>query len=234
MLTKEEIWWSTIDEIIGFEGEGDGGDGGAGGDGGTGDGGSGDAGGDGGTGDGGEGEEGEGKGEEDLTGLKRTVAQLRQEAKQAKADRAELKKLREAREAEEAKKRTDLENANAKAQKSEERATKLATRLRNQAVDILIEREARALRFYDVEDVLAQLDRSGIEVEQDDDDPTEVKINAKTVKAAVKALADKKKHLVRGEGDDDGGPSGSRFNGSKGGPKGLSEEKLKEMYPGLR
>jgi hypothetical protein len=144
----------------------------------------------------------------------------------------EVKKLRKVQE--------DAENADAseadKARKEAEAAkgsvTALSTKLRTTVVDNEITRFAAQMKFRDLADALMYVNRSSIEVEQDDDDPADIEVNEATVEAAVKALAKKKPYLLQADGDVDetGGNVGRR--GKK--DDALSEEALKEKYPALR
>lgn len=229
-------WWMFCGIILGFEGEGDGGDGGAGDEGGIDE------------GDGAGGSEGDDAGDEgdddlpddkDIEGLKSALKKEREGnragSKQSRKLERELKvaqkKLQDIEDAD----KTEAEKAAKRAEAAETKSAKLALRLRTQAVDQLIEREARALGFKDVDDALSLIKRDGIEVDQDEDDPADIKVDAKSVKAAVKALADKKKHLI---GDDEGQnnqePSGSRFGGGPKDKAKANEASLKERYPSLR
>lgn len=143
------------------------------------------------------------------------LSALRKERKARKDAERELRQLRadkQKREQEESDKKLAEEDAvkaaETKAQRAEERARVLAERLRDRTVDALIRDAARDLNFHDVQDALLRIDRSTISVEQDESDPTDVEVDEDTVKKAVKALADKHKHLVNVEG------SGTRSGGS--------------------
>lgn len=172
------------------------------------------------------------KGEEDVAGLKSALAKerennknLKQAEKDLKAAQARLKEIDD-------KDKSDGEKATEAATKAAEKVTKLATRLRDQALDTIIEREARKAGFKDTDDALKLVDRSSIGVEQDEDDPSDVQIDDKSVKAAVEKLAKAKEHLLGGEGD--GAPSGSKFGGGKKNTKEASDAELTKKYPALR
>lgn len=237
MRELDKAWWQQFCIITGAEGEGDGGDGGAGGDGGSnGDGASGE-GDKGSQGDDGKGKEGEGADDDgddpkDTAGLK---SALQKERSSAKAAVKEAKRLQKIVDDAALKDKTATEQAETKATKAEEKATKLAAGLKKTALNFAIERVAREMKFKDTDDALSLVDRSLIEVEQDEDDPSEITIDPKTVKAAVKALAEKKKHLIDdGNSDGDGGPSGSKFGGGKGSKAQQTEEDLRKRYPSLQ
>lgn len=245
MREQEELaWWQHGLLICGFD---EGGDGGAGGDGNGGaSGGAGTGAGAGGDGGDGADDDGDGDGDDDLppdndvSGLKSALQKEREQRKSAAKElRTLTKQFRDAQKRLDElddKDKSEVEKATKALAAAQEKTTKLASRLRTQAVDALIERHARDMKFIDVDDALSGVDRSKIEVEQDDDDPSDITVDAKTVKAAVKALADKKKHLIQSEGDGSGGPSGSRFGGgsNKSGDKDAEKARLKELYPALR
>jgi hypothetical protein len=63
---------------------------------------------------------------------------------------------------------------------------------------------------------LTLVDRSKITVDQDKDAPEDVEVDETSVKKAVKALADTKKHLVK-SGEGSGTRTGGRYGGGKGG-----------------
>lgn len=154
-------------------------------------------------------------------------------AKELKRLERELKKAKAAQDEKELEEKSEVEQATTKAQKAEEKATKLAQGLLKRDIDSAIEKAARDAGFIDIDDALSGVDRSKIVFEQDDDDPSDIDIDIKTVVAEVKGLAGRKKHLVR-TGTDDGEPTGSTFGGSKRKKGKLDEETLKDKYPSLR
>lgn len=155
----------------------------------------------------------------DLARERRERQRLQREAaaRKKKDDEAELKT------------KTEVEQATTKLTKAEERAANLAKGFLTTRLDNAIERVARELRFKDVDDALSLVDRSEIEVEQDEDDPSKVKIDSESLKAAVKALATKKKHLIS-EGTDDGEPTGGQFGNKKKKGKAADDEVLVKKY----
>lgn len=170
--------------------------------------------------------------------LKLAIKKERQARKAAEREAAKLakEKSKRDREAEDAKlaEQGELAQEKAKRERAEAQAQKLATGYRKSAVDRAIERAAGELKFIDVDDALSGVDREGITVEQDDEDPSVVKVDTKTVKAAVKALADRKKHLIR-SGTEDGAPTGSQFGaGGQRKGKATDDDRMKEIYPSLR
>lgn len=157
---------------------------------------------------------------------------LRKERQERQKLERELKKLNKAKEDEDLAKKSEAEQAKIRADKAEERATKLATGFRNTAVNAAIREAARDANFIDVEDALAGVDRESITIEQDDDDPSQIDLDLRTVKTAVKALASKKPHFIR-SGSGDSQSTGSQFGGKGKGKGTTSEEQLKQKYSGL-
>jgi hypothetical protein len=175
-------------------------------------------------------EEGEEKEKPDpAAGLKSALQAERADRKKLEKEVKQLRKLRE-----------DAENADAseaeKARKEAEAAkgsvTALSVKLRTTVVDNEITRFAAQMKFRDLADALLYVNRSSIEVEQDDDDPADIEVNEATVEAAVKALAKKKPYLLQADGDVDetGGNVGRR--GKK--DDALSDDALRARYPALR
>lgn len=164
-----------------------------------------------------------------VKGLKAALAAERRknaalEKKQKQADKAKA-------DAELAEK-SELEQAQTKAQQAEERAQKLANGFLQSNINAAIRSAARDLNFIDVDDALAGVERSGITYDQDSDDPSDVSVDEDTVIAAVKALAKKKPHFLK-TGTDDGDPTGSPMGGSRK-KKLSSDEELAKKYPALR
>jgi len=205
-----------------------------GGDGGSGDGGAGDGTGDneGGSGDGsndGAGDGGGEGGEDDKARLEKALEAERKQRRQLEKENIRFKKAQKESEDQEAK---DLREANEKIEKSRTTVERLATTLRTQAVHTAIERAARDANFFDVDDAIHGVDMEEIDVEQDDDDPTQVSVDKDSVKRAVTKLANAKKHLIKPPGN--GVKSGSNMGGSPGNNDGkASEEDLKKRYPSL-
>lgn len=216
--------------IIGAEGDGDGeGEGGENGSGDSGDGsGDGDPGdGDGDAGDGSDGDEGE---KPDVTGLKSALEKERAANKQKDK---ELKALRKAKEAKENAEKSDVERAETERAAAVAKAEKLAAGFLKTNLNSAIRRAAEKAGFIDPDDAVGSISREDIIFEQDEDDPSDVDIDQKSVEKAVKALATKKPHFVK-SGTGDGEPSGSQFGGSKQKGKKSSDDQLRERYPSLR
>lgn len=127
---------------------------------------------------------------------------------------------------------SDLKKAQEEAAAASEKTTKLAARLLKKEIHDAILTEARNQKFIDPTDALVDDVISEVDADQDDEDPTDIDIDGTSVKAAVKKLADRKKHLISVSGTQE--PSGGRFNRRQGGDKGnASEQKLRETYPSL-
>lgn len=172
-----------------------------------------------------------------VKGLKTALATERasnkSNAKELKRLERELKKAKAAQDEKELEEKSEVEQAKTKATKAEEKATKLAAGLLKRDIDSAIEKAARDAGFIDIDDALSGVDRSKITFEQDEDDPSDIDIDLATVKAEVKGLASRKKHLIR-SGTEDGEPTGSTFGGSKRKKGKLDDDSLKERYPSLR
>lgn len=181
--------------------------------------------------DGDEGEEGgEEKGKEDSNtdGLKSALQKERRERKRLEREAKELKKFKDEAEGRE---KSDTDKAKEDASKAESKAQKLAAKLRDSALDNAIIKAAGGLKFRDIDDALKLIDRDAIDVDQDDDDPSEINLDEDSVKAALEKLAKAKPHLIMADGQ--GEKSGSKFNGGKKPTKQTDEEVLRSKYPAL-
>lgn len=167
---------------------------------------------------------------EDTAALKKA---LQEERAQRKALEKEKKINERARQRKEQGDSAALKQAEEDLDAARKRTEKLAAGYKKTAVDRAIEKVATTLKFRDTEDALLLVDRSAILVDQDEDDPSQVDIDADSVKKAVKALADKKKHLLA-TGTEDGEPTGSQFgNRNNGNRKKSTEEEYKAKYSAL-
>lgn len=180
-------------------------------------------------GDEGDGDESSKDDKPDTSGLE---SALRKERADRKRFEKELKQLRKLKEDVESKDATETDKAKQAAVKAEQKAERLASRLRTQAIDITIIKYASQLNFQDTQDALAQVVREDGWVEQDDDDPSEIEVDEGAVEKAVKALAEKKKYLLKAQGEKE--PSGSKFGGGKNNNDEMDEETLRQKYPALR
>lgn len=107
---------------------------------------------------------------------------------------------------------------------------RLAQRLRDQAIDMVIQKYAKD--FKDTDDAIRFINRADIEVDQDDDDPSEIEVDIDSVKDAVKALAKKKAYLLKTESER--AKSGSKFGGKKKNTNEPTDEALRQKYSALR
>jgi len=178
------------------------------------------------------------KAEDDLAGLKSALRKERRERKslerEAKARKAAETKTNE-QEASELVKEREAREA------SDKRVKSLATGLLNTQVGIAVTRAATKAGFHDPEDAIRLIDRDDLDIEQDEENPASIEIDAKSVEDAVKALAKKKPHLIGkadGKEDEDGGkgrPTGSPLGTRRGTSQQTSDEdKLRDKYPALR
>jgi hypothetical protein len=181
-----------------------------------------------------DGDEGDADGDDgdkpDVTGLKSALAK---ERAANKAKDKELKRLQKAQKAQEDAEKSDLEKAQGEAETNKAKAEKLAAGFLRTNLNSAIRAEAEKAGFIDVDDALNGISRDDLEYEQDEDDPSEVDIDLKSVQKAVKALATKKPHFIK-KGTDDGEPSGSQFGGSRKKKAKSSDDELRERYPSLQ
>ena len=157
---------------------------------------------------------------------------LRAERKQRKQFERELKQLRQLQTDKKDGDDGEAAKLQKKADAAEAKTAKLADRLLRTAVDNAIVKAATKLNFRDVDDALAQVKRdTEAWVDQDEDDPSEIEVDAEAVERAVKKLAESKKYLLKVDGETD--PSGSKFGGKGNNNDALSEEKLRQKYSAL-
>lgn len=177
----------------------------------------------------------EGQEGNDTDGLRSALQKERRARKAAERERNKLKKQQEQLEENEA---GEVDKAKNAAAAAEAKAARLATRLKDQALDNLILKHAGPMNFLDIDDALTGVDREAIDWDQDEDDPSLVTVDEETVKAALKALATKKPHFL-GEKKEGGPPkSGSKNAGNSGKNSNNTEtdkdEALRKQYPALR
>lgn len=225
-------WWLNRQfSILGAEGEGEGGAG-ATGEGGAGEGGAGE-----GTGEGagaGEGAEGASTDDGGAAALKKALENQR---KITKAQDKELAAFRKAKQTQADAEKTEVDRLAAEKQRGEEKIAKLAIGYRSAAVEKAITEAAAKAKFKDPTDALRSEVIAAIGVEQDEDDPTKVEIDADTVAEAIKKLAKSKPHYLVGPAgtQGSGSPSGSKFGGGGNGTtKDDATAALLRKYPALR
>lgn len=165
---------------------------------------------------------------EDNSALKSALQKERNERKKLARENKALAKFKEEAEG---KDKNDTDKAKDEAAKEKSKTAKLATRLKDQAVDNAILRLGGKLKFRDMDDALKLVDRSDIDVEQDEDDPDEVEVDDDTVTAALEKLAKAKPHLIAAEGQED--KSGSKFNGGNKPKKEVEDDALRSKYSAL-
>lgn len=165
---------------------------------------------------------------EDTSGLKSALQKERADRRKLEKD---LKALQKAQKAQEDAEKSDLDKASEALKLRETQVAALAKTLRESSLESALSRAAVGLKFRDTDDVIRLVDRSAIEIDQDEDNPADITIDEKSVQIAVQALAKKKPHLLIADGQQD--PSGSPRGGGKKTSAELTEEDLKKKYPAL-
>lgn len=157
---------------------------------------------------------------------------LRSERRLRKAAEKERNQLKAASENNEEQKEIDKARENETA--AQNKVTRLAERLLTTELNAAIRKAARDAKFIDEDDAVNGIARDDLDFDQDEDDPSAIDIDEKSIVDAVKALARKKPHFVRQPGD--GKKTGSSFKGGQGTPddQQAREAKFKEDYPSLR
>lgn len=176
-------------------------------------------------------EDGEKGGDKGNAGLKSALQKERKERRKLERENKRLSKAQKEREDSE---KDEATKAKDEATAEKTKTARLATRLKDTALDNSIIKLA-GNTFVDIDDVLSLIDREAIEIEQDEDDPSDIEIDERSVKRALLALQEKKPHLVRGEQKLPPPKSGSKMTG--GGDKSkdqLDEEALMSKYSALR
>lgn len=173
--------------------------------------------------------EGEGEGKDkDTDNLKSALQKER--AARKKLER-ELRSANKFKKETEDKDKSEADKAKDDASSATEKATKLAERLKKSTVDNVLIKLATKMKFVDLDDALSLVDRSLIEVDQDEDDPADIEVDEATVKTALDALKKKKPHLIVAEGQE--GKSGSKFGGGRKSQEEGSDEALRAKYSAL-
>lgn len=175
----------------------------------------------------------------DTAGLKSALRKERIARRTAERERNTLKKAQEERDNAS---KSETERATASATSATAQAVKLASSLKTNATNLEIIKAARGdLAFADIDDALALIDRNDLDVEQDEEDPSQVRVDSDSIKNALKALLKRKPHLKAAMADEgDEGTEGHTATGGKVGSRGtrdtgkLAAERLKELYPQLR
>lgn len=164
-----------------------------------------------------------------IDGLKSALEKERQNNRKLSKD---LRRFQKAEAEAEMAKKTELEQAQAREEAATKRVQSLAQALLTTQLHNRIAHEAASMGFIDTDDAIKGVDISSIEYEQDEEDPTQVDIDVKSIKAALKDLSTKKPHYLR-TGTDDGDPTGTPHGGRKK-KKRTSEQTYRDRYPSLR
>lgn len=168
-----------------------------------------------------------GQADDDLAELKKALRDERQKRRKAEREARQAKTATADKE--------DKENAEEAAQKlqaAEEKTKRLATRLRKTEVERAVIEAATKAGYIDPTDALTDAVLREIDVDQDEDDPSDIEVDLDSVTDAVKDYAAKKKHLI-GQGTP-GSRSGSKLKKKKGDSGKLTDQKLQATYPSLQ
>lgn len=119
--------------------------------------------------------------------------------------------------------------------KSERLAASFATNAVNTTILRVVSSGGKGVpKFKDTDDVLSLIKRDEIDVEQNEDDPAQVTVDEDDVKSALKDLAKRKPHLLQEQNNNEGGAGGSKFGGgNKTGSEKDRKTALKDKYPAL-
>lgn len=158
---------------------------------------------------------------EDTSALKKALEKERKERKRLAKEAKELQKFRKQIED---KNKSEVDQAKDAAAEAAAEAEKWRNQFFETQVNFAIQSAAQKARFRDADDALRLIDRSEIEIDEEDGT-----FDEKAVEKAVKALAESKPHLVLPEGEELP-PSGSKFGGKKKSDKKATEEALKKKY----
>lgn len=177
---------------------------------------------------------------DDLEGLKKalkTERELRKKMQKGqKLTERENRRLKKAQDDLKAAEEGEVAAAKKSADEAAAKVKNLGEKLKQSALERAITEAARKAKFRDPDDVITQLQRNnfaGIDIDQDDEDPSDIEIDPASVEKAVKAVATAKPHWLIAAGD--GSPSGGSFNGGKPGGKGGDKNKeFADRYPALR
>lgn len=177
-------------------------------------------------------EDNSGGGDKDTDGLKSALNKERRERRRLEKENKRLAKAESERADAE---KDEVTRASDTAKAAEAKAQKLADKLKDRELENAIIKLAGPMNFADMDDVLLLIDRSSIDIEQDEDDPSDIDLDEKSVQAALDALKKKKPHLVKAEekGPPKSGSRGAGTGGSKTKEQ-LDDEALRAKYPALR
>jgi len=156
---------------------------------------------------------------------------LRKERNLRKKEERERKALAKRIEDFDNKEKSETDKAKEDASKAESKALRLAAALKTTAVDNAIIKSAQKLKFRDIDDALKLVDREAIDIDQDEEDPSNIDLDEESVKSALETLAKTKPHLILADGQED--KSGSKFAGSRKSQKDMDEDALIDKFPAL-
>ena len=180
-------------------------------------------------------DEGEGNEGDKSTGNEGLKSALQKERRERRKLEKENRRLAAAQKSREDSEKDETTKAKDEASAAQTKAAKLATRLRDTKLDNSIIKLANGMNFVDVDDALRLIDRDAVELDQDEDDPSDIEIDEKSVKVALEALLKAKPHLLKGEQQKPPPPkSGSKTGGGEKSKEQLDEEALASKYPALR
>lgn len=165
--------------------------------------------------------------DDDTSGLKSALAG---ERARAKAAEKELAKLQKAADEKDLADKSEVEQARIKLEKAEAKAQKLASGFLTSELDRAIRRAAKD--FIDPTDAIAGVDRSKLSFTQDEDDPSDIEVDEKSIEKEVKRIAAQKPHFLK-TGTTDGDATGGKFGGKPPRERETSADKLKTKYPSL-
>lgn len=169
--------------------------------------------------------------EDDIAGLKSALEKERTERKAHEKKVAAFEKAQQAKDDAE---KTEVQRLTDQGSRTTDKLQKLAAGFRNNAVEAAIIKAATDAKFTDPTDALRAEVLTQIGVEQDEDDPTQVTVDAASVAKAVKDLAKSKPHYLGQTGGQVKPPSGAKFGGNSNPQQPLSrEQELMQLYPAL-
>lgn len=173
--------------------------------------------------------------EDEVAGLK---SALDKERKTAKENAKKLAAFEKAQKDKEDAEKSEIQRLTDQGISASEKLQKLSAGFRKSKVESAVVAAARKALFTDPTDALRPEVLEAIGVEQDEDDPTQVTIDSKTVEEAITKLAKAKPHWLTEVEDPNKkkprSPSGSKFGGSNNTQTPSAEDKLAEMFPALR
>ena len=173
--------------------------------------------------------DGDGDDDKDIDGLKSALAKERRERRKLEKDAAARQKAEDDKKSKDA---DEVAHAQKKTQEAQDRIAKLSAGFLQRELDGALRKAAEKQGFIDPADAIEGVDRSSLTYEQDDEDPTDIDIDEKSIEKAVKALAARKPHFLK-TGTDDGQRTGGGFGGGSSGDRKDTDATLRSLYPSL-